>query len=58
MLGPLCNLFFSTFWESIGDGPGLDHNFFRLGPAPPMPPLLLGLLAHTCMRTPPHWEPM
>ena len=38
--------------------PRLDHIFIWLGPAPPTPPSLSGLLAHTCMGTLPHWEPM
>jgi hypothetical protein len=37
---------------------GLDHIFIRLGPAPPTPPSLPGLLAHTCVGTLPSWEPM
>ena len=38
--------------------PGLDHIFIRPGPAPPKPRSLPGLLAHTCVETLPHWEPM
>ena len=38
--------------------PGLDHIFIRLDPAPPTPPSLGGLLARTCVRTLPRWEPM
>jgi hypothetical protein len=39
-------------------GPGLDQIFIRLGSAPPMPPSLPGLHAHTCVGTLPRWEPM
>ena len=38
--------------------PRLDHIFIRLGPAPPMPLSVPGLLAHICMGTLPRWEPM
>ena len=38
--------------------PGLDHIVIRLGPAPPAPPSLPGLLAHTYVGTHPRWEPM
>ena len=38
--------------------PKLDHIFIRLGPAPPMPPSLLGLPARTCAGRLPRWAPM
>ena len=38
-------------------GHGLDHIFIQPGPAPPMPPSLSSLPAHTYVGTP-RWEPM
>ena len=36
--------------------PMLDHIFFQVRPAPPTPPSLHGLCAHTCVGTLPRWE--
>ena len=38
--------------------PKLNHICVWLGPAPPTPPALPCLLAHTCAGTLPGWEPM
>lgn len=36
---------------------GLNHNFIRLGPIPPMHPSLPNLHARTCVGTLPHGKP-
>ena len=36
--------------------PELDHNFIRMGPAPPTPPSLPGLAVR--MGPLPYWEPV
>ena len=47
-----------SFFQLVGMGPGLDHIFIRLGPAPPMPLHYQVFFARTCVGTLPCWEPL